>query len=101
MAIHAEIQDRYGRTPESVENLFAYARLRKLAESMNVVSIDKTRDGFAVKLSEKARVSPQKLMELVAARESATFLPSGVLRIVDDETNLIEAARIVLGEIQA
>ena len=31
--IYTEIEDRYGRIPESVENLFEYARLRKLAEA--------------------------------------------------------------------
>ena len=32
--IYTEIQDRYGKIPDSVENLFEYARLRKLAEQI-------------------------------------------------------------------
>src|SRR5688572_33131603 len=56
MHIHAELEDRYGRIPGSVENLFAYGRLRKLAEHLYVVSIDKAKEGFAIKLSENARV---------------------------------------------
>ena len=47
--------------PESVENLFEYARLRKSAEEMHIVSVDKTKDGFAVKLSENAKIAPEKL----------------------------------------
>ena len=56
LQIHAEIEDRYGRIPRSVESLFEYGRLRKLAESMHIVSIDKTADGVAIKLGEAARV---------------------------------------------
>ena len=33
LPIHAEIEDRYGRIPGSVENLFEYGRLRKSAEA--------------------------------------------------------------------
>jgi transcription-repair coupling factor (superfamily II helicase) len=81
MGIHAEIEDRYGRIPRSVENLFAYGRLRKLAEQMALVSVDKTVDGIAIKLGEHARVSPEKLMELLEARQGASFSPTGILRI--------------------
>ncbi|MBK8302061.1 MAG: hypothetical protein IPK98_01085 [Chloracidobacterium sp.] len=81
MSIHAEIEDRYGRIPRSVENLFDYGRLRKMAEQMALVSVDKTVDGIAIKLGEQARVSPEKLMELLETRENSSFSPSGILRI--------------------
>ena len=79
--IRRETEDRYGRPPESVESLFAYARLRRTAESLGVVSIDRTPAGAAVKLSEKARVAPEKLLALVSGRAGATFSPGGVLRV--------------------
>jgi transcription-repair coupling factor (superfamily II helicase) len=94
--IYTEIHDRYGRIPPPVENLFEYARLRKTAEQMRVVSIDKTKDGVAVKLSENAKVSPEKLMKFVSENEGAAFSPSGILRVSVDEENLIEAARKIL-----
>ena len=97
--IYAEIQDRYGKMPNSVDNLFEYARLRKTAESLRVVSIDKTPNGFAVKLSENARVSPEKLMEFLSANETANFSPNGILRVVTNERNPIEIARKILEEI--
>jgi transcription-repair coupling factor (superfamily II helicase) len=103
-SILAETQDRYGRLPEPVERLFEYARLRRLAEETGVVSIDKTPGGVAIKLSEKARVAPEKLMSLVSSRPSATFTPSGVLRIDLDEAErerLLETAAQVLLEIRA
>jgi transcription-repair coupling factor (superfamily II helicase) len=103
-AILAETQDRYGRMPESVERLFEYARLRRLAEEIGVVSIDRTHTGVAIKLSEKARVAPEKLMALLGGREGATFTPTGVLRIdlnKKEMDTVLETARGVLLEIRA
>jgi transcription-repair coupling factor (superfamily II helicase) len=96
--IFSEISDRYGKIPESVENLFEYARLRKLAEEMRVVSIDKTAEGFAVKLDQNAKVSPEKLMEFVQTTGS-NFSPNGILRVAESE-NPIERAREVLERIK-
>jgi transcription-repair coupling factor (superfamily II helicase) len=83
MQIHAEIADRYGRIPESVENLFAYGRLRKLAESLGVVSVDRSGSGIGVKFSEGSKISFEKLMALIASDETITFSASGILRIPD------------------
>jgi transcription-repair coupling factor (superfamily II helicase) len=102
--IRAETADRYGRLPLSVENLFEYARLRRLGEELNVVSIDRTPTGIAFKLSENARIAPEKLMALMAARQGASFAPSGVLRIElneDEAERVIETAREVLLQIRA
>jgi len=101
MHIHAEIEDRYGRIPESVENLFAYGRLRKLAEQMLVVSIDKAGSGVAVKLSQNARVDPDKLMSYLAENEGSNFSPSGILRIETSDGGPIAEARRALEEIRA
>jgi len=103
-AIRTETEDRYGRIPEPVENLFAYARLRQTAEQVGIISIDRTRDGMAVKMAEKARVAPEKLMELVSQRSGASFAPSGVLRLELDEEekdHTLEVARRVLLQIRA
>jgi transcription-repair coupling factor (superfamily II helicase) len=81
--------------PLSVEQLFAYARLRRLAEDLGVLSIDKTNDGVALKFSEKARISPEKLTVLVSTREDASFAPSGVLRIGLAEEDRDDVLRIV------
>ena len=100
MHIHAEIQDRYGRIPPSVESLFAYGRLRKTAEKMFVVSVDKAGSQVAIKLSENAKVDPEKLMRYLAENEKATFSPSGILRIEVSEEGPIVSAMQALGEIQ-
>src|SRR5262245_12404898 len=46
-SIRTETEDRYGRIPEPVDRLFAYARLRRISEELGLVSIDKTPDGVA------------------------------------------------------
>jgi transcription-repair coupling factor (superfamily II helicase) len=102
--IRAETEDRYGRVPESVENLFAYSRLRRLAEQMGVVSIDRTPAGVALKFGERARVAPEKLMALVGGGAGASFSPSGVLRVElpeGERTDLIETARGLLLQVRA
>ena len=103
-AIRTETEDRYGRIPESVDDLFAYARLRQTAEDVGVISIDRAPGGIAIKLSEKARVAPEKLMEMVSVREGATFTPNGVLRLElseDERDEVLAVARRVLLQIRS
>lgn len=79
--IHEEITDRYGRMPESVENLFEYASVRRAAQSLGILSIDRIKESFSIKLSEKAKIDPQKLMKLLEENKAASFSPTGVLKI--------------------
>ncbi len=100
--IRAEMEDRYGRVPESVERLLAYAQLRRVAETVGVLSLDRTPTGLAIKLSEKARVAPEKLLALVGERAGTAFTPNGVLRLeLDDEETgrVIETAQDLLLQI--
>ena len=101
--IRAETEDRYGRVPEAVERLLAYSGLRRLAELVGVISIDRTPTGLAIKLSEKARVAPEQLLALVNERAGATFTPSGVLRVElneEEAENVIETAHGLLLQIR-
>jgi transcription-repair coupling factor (superfamily II helicase) len=102
--IRAETEDRYGRIPESVERLLAYARLRRTAETVGVLSLDRTPTGIAVKLSEKARVAPEKLLTLVGTRAGASFTPNGVLRLdlsEEEADDVIETAHGLLLQISS
>jgi transcription-repair coupling factor (superfamily II helicase) len=102
-AIRTETEDRYGRIPGTVENLFEFARLRLLAEEIGVLSIDRTPDGVAIKLTEKARVDPDKLMQLIQIRPGATFTPSGVLKVnlnEDELDRLLETVRGLLLQVR-
>ena len=101
-AIREETRDRYGRLPESVEQLFGYALLRRLAEDIGVLSIDKTPDGVAIKFSEKARIAPEKLANFVRSREGRLFSPTGVLRLnlnEDEQDQVLETVRGALVEL--
>jgi transcription-repair coupling factor (superfamily II helicase) len=98
--IYVEIQDRYGKLPESVENLFEYARLRQTAEALHIIAVDKAKNGIAIKLGEKSRVAPEKLMQLVGETEGSAFSPNGILRVPVEADNLIENARRILEEIK-
>jgi transcription-repair coupling factor (superfamily II helicase) len=100
MHIHAEIEDRYGRIPKGVENLFAYGRLRKLAERMFVASIDKSGSQVAIKLAENAKVDPEKLMSFLARNEGASFSPSGILRVDIGDDGAITSAFQALEEVK-
>ena len=93
-SIQTETKDRYGRLPGSVEQLFAYARLRKLSEELGVISIDRTAEGMALKFSEKARISPEKLADFIQKHEGANFAPTGVLRVILTEDELDEVLHI-------
>lgn len=79
--IHEEIADRYGRMPESVENLFEFAAVRREAQSLGILSIDRLADNISIKLSDKARIDPEKLMKLLEENKAASFSPTGVLKL--------------------
>ncbi len=102
--IRNETQDRYGRIPGSVEHLFAYARLRRLAETMGVISLDRTPGGVAIKFSDKALISIEKLRDYVSRRADASFTPNGVLRMSlgeEEAEDILSLAREALLELQA
>jgi transcription-repair coupling factor (superfamily II helicase) len=95
--IHGEIEDRYGPIPPTVENLFEYARLRKEAASLGIVSIDREAERLSVKFLESARVDPDKLIAIVSARPSRSFTRAGVLKVeLSDQEDAT-----VFGEVKA
>ena len=92
--IREEIGDRYGRLPAAVENLFDYARLRRLAEKLGIVAIDRHKDRLSLKFGEKARIQPEKLMRYLQESPEANFSPAGVLKTTvpsgDDARRIFE-----------
>lgn len=97
--IKDEIADRYGRLLESVENLFAYAKVRREAEALGVISIDRIADSLSLRLSEKSRIKPESLMKLLAENSQAKFTPNGVLKVKMKEEE--DLAKQVFGTLNA
>jgi len=80
-----------------------YALLRRLAENLAVLSIDKTAEGVALKFSEKARISPEKLAAFISQGTGRVFSPTGVLKLAlddDEQDNLLDTVRGVLMELR-
>ncbi len=94
--IRVEIEDRYGRIPQSVDNLFEYGRLRNLAERLGILSIESAGPGFAIKLGEHAKIDPEKLLRLVSNGKEFSFSANGVLRASDVDKGLINSIRDTL-----
>jgi len=100
--IHAEIEDRYGPIAETVENLFEFARLRRETSRLGIISIDREGDRLAIKLSEQAKIDPDKLISLVSGGE-ATFAPSGVLKVrlkSEDDAAVFSEVRALLDRLR-
>ena len=68
-----------------------------------MLSIDKTPEGIAIKFSEKARISPEKLSEFVSRDAQSSFTPAGVLRLNlegSQADNELQTAREALLELR-
>jgi len=98
--IKTEIEDRYGRLPNSLEMLFDYSQLRREAEILRVISIDRAGEGLAIKFDPSAKIDPEKLMRMVSVVEGASFSPSGILRVPIKGKEPIARALEVLSDIK-
>jgi len=80
--VRAELEDRYGPLPTSVEHLLQAARLRIECEKVGVAQVDRKRDQLHIRFTETAAVDPGRLMKLVSrnAKRGAQFTPQGVLK---------------------
>jgi transcription-repair coupling factor (superfamily II helicase) len=89
--IAAELEDRYGRCPDAVRNLFQYAQLKSFATKCGVLSIDRDGRQLTVKFSERAKINADKLINFVAGNKEVSFSPSGVLKLKLPE-NILETS---------
>ena len=80
-ALRREITDRFGRYPESVENLFRYARLRQEILALRIQSVERSKDRIFMRLSDSSKVDAEKLLNLVMRKKGATFSPQGILTL--------------------
>jgi transcription-repair coupling factor (superfamily II helicase) len=77
----AEATDRYGRPPDSVRNLADYGRIRVMADSLGVESIDREARAVVIRFRPQAKLDPARLVTLVRQRADITLVPPSALKI--------------------
>jgi transcription-repair coupling factor (superfamily II helicase) len=77
--IRNEMRDRFGALPANVENLLHFIRVKRFAQTLGVISIVREGARGVVKLTQKAKVDPNKLLQLIADNAQIRFTPNGVL----------------------
>ena len=80
-AVIEEMEDRYGRAPDSIRLLARFSLAKSLAERLGVESIDRRQGFFNLKFHGQSKVDPSRLMDIVRTTPSAQFTPEGVLRL--------------------
>ena len=78
--LEAELVDRYGPLPSSVQNLFSYALLKSAAEQLLVQSIERRGEEVWLRFHAQAPVDPAKLTQFLGRHREASFRPDAVLR---------------------
>ncbi len=75
-----ELDDRYGPRPVQVDNLFEYARLRREASPMGILSVDYEQGMLMLKFSDRARINHEQLLAWVTTNPQVSFPPSGLFK---------------------
>jgi transcription-repair coupling factor (superfamily II helicase) len=78
--LRAELTDRFGRLPQSAENLLAVVGLRRKAEALRIKKIEAGAERIAFEFDDATPVTPARLVQLVAANPKTLNLsPEGKL----------------------
>ncbi len=79
-----ELRDRYGPMPETVEHLEQYGRIRIMADSLGIESIDREAQTVVIKIrpdSQGRRLNLERLLKVVGARADTTLVPPATIRL--------------------
>jgi len=77
--IRNEMRDRFGALPPNVENLLHFVRVKRYASQMGVISIVREGARGVIKLTQTAKIDPNKLLLYIGENPTAKFTPNGVL----------------------
>ena len=77
----AELRDRFGPPPEGVRTLLEVASVKRLAEELRLQGISARGQKLVLRLRQDARVSPERLIELVSNLPQTQFSPDGALTL--------------------
>jgi transcription-repair coupling factor (superfamily II helicase) len=77
----AEVRDRYGAPPVSIENLADYALIRLLADRIGIESIDREAQVVVLKFRTEAKLDPQWLLRVLQGRQDLQLAPPATLKL--------------------
>ena len=99
--IRNELRDRFGALPPNVENLLHFVKVKQFAQRIGVVSIVREGARGVMKLTQSAKVDPNKLLALMHEDPQVKFTPNGVLSfpLKAQGTDVIDAIEELLQRI--
>jgi transcription-repair coupling factor (superfamily II helicase) len=77
--IRNEMRDRFGTLPLNVESLLQFVKVKRFAQSIGVVSVVREGARGVVKMTQSAKIDPNKLLQLIQDNPQVKFSPNGVL----------------------
>ncbi|HEY2321737.1 MAG TPA: TRCF domain-containing protein, partial [Thermoanaerobaculia bacterium] len=77
--IRGEMRERFGALPANVESLIHFVKVKHFAQHLGVISIVRDGSRGVIKLTQKARIDPNKLLALIQENPAIKFSPNGVL----------------------
>ncbi len=80
--LRMETEDRYGKLPAGVKNLFSYGKLRVMANNLGISKIARDGRKLIFKFEKDTSISPENLYSFTSSHKESKFLPDGRL-IVD------------------
>ncbi|HEX3110907.1 MAG TPA: TRCF domain-containing protein, partial [Thermoanaerobaculia bacterium] len=101
--VRGEMRERFGALPANVESLFHFVKVKHFAQQLGVISIVREGARGVIKLTQKARIDPNKLLALMQENPNIKFSPNGVLSfpIKAHGAEVIDAIEELLGALAA
>ncbi|HEV8432120.1 MAG TPA: transcription-repair coupling factor [Thermoanaerobaculia bacterium] len=101
--IRGEMRERFGALPANVENLLHFVKVKHFAQQLGVISIVREGARGVIKLTQNARIDPNKLLALIQENPNIKFSPNGVLSfpIKAHGAEVIDAIEGLLGALAA
>ncbi len=88
----AELRDRYGAAPPSVEHLAQYSRIRVMADRIGLESLDRESTTVVLKFRQDAKIDPTMLLRLIQSRRDLTLLPPAVIKMDMTRTSEVSSS---------
>jgi transcription-repair coupling factor (superfamily II helicase) len=76
-----EVRDRYGPTPTAVLNLADFGRIRVLADSLGIETIDRDGPTVVFKFRDRTKVDPMHIIALVQDRGDLQLFPPSTVKL--------------------